>query len=208
MEATVVAPPPSAGVIPVLSKPKSSIGHKRILDIADVEQRASSKRLKVAFDPAIQIRTLDDFGEKTASLIREEVINAIRQHAAGDNEEYDHIKQLFSAKPGDEDAPSSNLLRKYLLSLINNGTLLTKSCSDLVHSVLSTQWLGREEPFVVLYIRFLGNLVSSQGGFVANVLNMLVENFVHGPLPAHFPHRVRSDLFSFLLPWSSLQPIV
>jgi RNA polymerase I-specific transcription initiation factor RRN3 len=174
----------------VTKMPASSLSRKRAnheLDSDDVAHDIPSKRLKVAFDPEVEVRMVEDLGEKSLALIRAEVGHAIRQHEAGEHEEYDNLKQIFHTSPYDEEAPSSNLLRKYLLGLNSNTVLLKRSASDLVNAVIRFQWLGLDDAFVTLYTRFLGNLVSSHTGYLSPVLKMLVENFAHSKSKSFYP---------------------
>ena len=136
------------------------------------------KRPKVTFDTDVDVRVLGEW-EKGPELIREEVRRAIAKHAHGDNAGYDRVKEIFSVEPTSEDAPSPTTIRNYMLALLTNVASLNKSCSGLVHAVLESQWLGRDEDYLALYIRFLGTLVSAQGGFVGAALRILVENFTH-----------------------------
>jgi len=173
----------------VTKKPVSSLSRKRAnqeLDSNDISHDVSAKRLKVAFDPEVEVRMVEDLGEKSLALIRAEVGHTIRQHEAGEHEEYDNLKKIFNTSPNDEEAPSSNLLRKYLLGLNSNMVLLKRSASDLVNAVIRFEWLGLDDAFVTLYIRFLGNLVSSHTGYLSPVLKMLVENFAHSKFELFF----------------------
>lgn len=137
------------------------------------------KRSKVTFDTDVKIRIMDEW-EKGAELIREEVRRAIEKRARDENTGYDRVKEVFTIEPTAEDVPSPTTMRNYLLALLSNVASLNKSCSGLVHAVLESQWLGRDEAYVALYIRFLGTLVSAQGGFVGAVLRMLVDNLSNG----------------------------
>lgn len=159
-----------------------SLGSKRKYTDAtsenDTLSSSQGKRQKVAFDPDVEIRVLEDWNEKGIELVREEVRRGIEKHLAGNNAAYDQLKQLFSAKPFEEDAPSTRLLQKYLHALTGHASWLDKNCSGLVHAVLDCQWLLRDESFVQSYIRFLGGLLSAHGGYTGLVLRMVVQNFV------------------------------
>lgn len=137
------------------------------------------KRPKVAFDSDVRIKVLhgwdDDF-----NLTRNDVRQVIERHRAGDDQGYNRLKELFTTRPGAENAPSSASLRNHLLALTSVVSRLGRFCSDLVHAILDCQWLGREEPFVSAYIRFVGSLVSAQGAYVGAVLNMLVDDMTAG----------------------------
>ncbi|KAF2147422.1 uncharacterized protein K452DRAFT_293846 [Aplosporella prunicola CBS 121167] len=144
---------------------------------------SQAKRHKVAFDPAVEVRILEDYDEKGLELVREEVKRGIEKHVAGDSAGYDQIKQLFTTKPTASDAPSTKLLSKYVVALISNVSLLNKNCSGLVHAILDCQWLTRDVSFKTLYITLLGSLMSAHGGYTAQVLQMLVKYFIELPSP-------------------------
>lgn len=147
------------------------------------------KRPRVQFDmrrathDGQQARTAD----KSAALVREEVRRAIQRHVSdGGSEAYDQIKEVFTADPRkwDEagvDIPTHTSLRNHLMGLLSNVAALDRSCNGLVTAVLDSQWLGRDESYVKLYIRFLGNLTAAQGIYLGPVLRMLVKNL--GELP-------------------------
>jgi RNA polymerase I-specific transcription initiation factor RRN3 len=142
----------------------------------------SNKRSKVAFDPEVKVRLMEEWasGEKAPELIREEVRRGIERYAMGDTAGYERIREIFTIKQDADDAPSPATIKNYLLALLGNVSLLKKSCSNLVYAVLECQWLGRDEAFVAIYVRFLGILVSARGGYVGSVLRMLVNNLCHG----------------------------
>lgn len=202
MAPIAIHPAPRATFIS--KQPPSSLSRKRAnheINSDDDKYEAPIKRLKVAFDPEVEVRMVEDVGEKSLALIRAEVGHAIRQREAGEHEEYENLKQIFSISPFDEDAPSTNLLRKYLLGLISNTVLLKRSVSDLVNTVIKFQWLGLEESFVSLYIRFLGNLVSSHPGYISPVLKMLVENFAHSKNTSSFEMTHSLKSYSLYFCW-------
>jgi RNA polymerase I-specific transcription initiation factor RRN3 len=141
-----------------------------------------NKRSKVAFDPEVKVRLMEDWAscEKAPELIREEVRRGIERYAVGETEGYERIMEIFTTKHNADDAPSPTTIRSYLLALIANVSLLKRPCTSLVHAILDFQWLGRDEAFVALYVRFLGNLVSARGNYVGSVLRMLVGSLCHG----------------------------
>jgi RNA polymerase I-specific transcription initiation factor RRN3 len=150
----------------------------------DTVSSSQAKRLRVAFDPAVEVRIMPDWNEKGLDLVRDEVRHALNKHASGDSTSYEQIKQLFESKPSDEDAPSSALLCKYIMALTGHVSSLSKSYSTLVHAILDTRWLLRSEIFVALYGKFLGSLMSAQGGYIGLILHSLVTNFVQLPSSA------------------------
>lgn len=173
------------------------------LDFADDAVPSSpGKRPKVKFDTDVEVQVIGEW-EKDPELIREEVRRAVALHARGENAGYDQVKEIFTTEPASEDAPSPTTIKNYMLALLGSVASLNKSCSGLVHAVLESQWLGRDEGYVALYIRFLGALSSAQGGFVGTVLRMLVENFSSG---MHFHHlQCGTDLNHPAVPLSSGQ---
>ena len=128
--------------------------------------------------------------EKSAAVVREEVRRALQRHISGtDSEAYDRIKEIFAADPkhtADDgslpyDLPSHGTLKNHLMGLLSNVASLDRSCNGLVHAVLNSEWLGRDESYIKLFIRFLGNLAAAQGTYLGAVLKMLV-NYL-GELP-------------------------
>ena len=144
----------------------------------DVSQRHSGKRLKVSFDADVEVRMMDDW-EKTPQVIREEVRSALDKHALGDEAPYDRLKEIFLTKPTAEDAPSPATLKNYTVALLAHVSTLNRSYSGLVHAVLKSEWLGRDEAYMMLFMRFLGSLVSAQGIYLGDVLKMMVENLTN-----------------------------
>ena len=193
-------------------EPKSSLKRKRNpneLLSDDSQQSTSSKLLKVSFDDDVEIRMVDELGERPVHLIRQEIRHAISQHCTRrrddgkksdkdkkedevdrSDEEYCKLKQQLASSFSLDQGYSKTLTRKYLLGMISNVTLLTRQCGDLVQAVLEMKWLGQDDAIVATYVKFLGNLVSSQSGNVGSVLMMLVGNFTTpshsaGPLALH-----------------------
>ena len=148
-------------------------------DIKDDSPPSPGKRAKVSFDSNVEMRLVEDW-EKAPQLIQEEVRHALEQHALGDNSGYLRVKEVFIPKDNVEDEPSSTTIWNYTSALLGNVSSLNRSCSDLVHVVLKYQWLARLDDYVTLYTRFLANLVSSHGVFLADVLRMLVDNLRTG----------------------------
>ncbi|KAJ5280495.1 hypothetical protein N7478_005867 [Penicillium angulare] len=118
---------------------------------------------------------------KSAAVIREEVRRAIHRHVtAGDSEAYDRIKQVFAFDPRKPDSsgqswytPSHADLRNHLMGLLSHVASLDRDCSSLVQAVLNSEWLGRDEAYVKLFIRFLGNLAAAQGTYLVQIFRML-----------------------------------
>jgi RNA polymerase I-specific transcription initiation factor RRN3 len=177
-----VRPTATSFATPTTSQPQSILSRKRANRDHDDDEESSqapAKRLKVTFDTDVDIKKLDKPGEKDIAVIKEEVRKAILQKSTGESEAYEEIKHLFDEKPDSEDAPSTTLLRKYLYALIHNANSLTGRFSDLVNTVLTTQWLAHDEPFASAYIRFLGQLGSSHTAYIPAIMRTLVANFAH-----------------------------
>lgn len=113
-------------------------------------------------------------------MTAENVGRALEKHKLGEDAAYDRLKHVFTTSATSDHAPSPALLRRHVLALISNASRLDRSCSGLVHAVLGSDWVGRDESHVALFVRFLGNLVSAQGSYVGSVLDMLVEKFCSG----------------------------
>ncbi|MCJ1391177.1 hypothetical protein MMC18_004039 [Xylographa bjoerkii] len=139
-----------------------------------------SKRLKVSFDNEVEVKVMDDW-EKAPAIRREEVRRALERHAQGDDSAYDRVKEIYTTKPTAEDAPSSTTLRSYTAALLSSVSGLNRSCSGLVYAVLQSAWINRDEDYVALFLRLLGNLVSAQGVYLGDVLRMLVGYLVNAP---------------------------
>ncbi|KAL1970431.1 hypothetical protein VTN77DRAFT_4075 [Rasamsonia byssochlamydoides] len=175
---------------------------------------APKKRARVQFDSEVEMRHLPaaangDENEKSAAVVREEVRRAIQRHVSGtDSEAYDRIKEIFTIDPKKVeedgsipyDVPSHTTLKHHLMGLLANVAALDRSCSGLVHAVLGSEWLGRDESYVKLFIRFLGNLSAAQGGYLRSVLKMLVGYLGEvpkgtGKLPGYPPVR-NSEIYA------------
>lgn len=133
------------------------------------------KRAKVTFDSDVEVRVVSDW-EKAPHLIQEEVRRAFTKRALGDDSGYDKLKDVYSKSKNHEEELSPVTIKNYTLSLLANVSALNKSNSDLVHAVLSSDWLGRTEDYVALFARLLANLSSAHGVFLGEVVRMLVDN--------------------------------
>ena len=148
-------------------------------DDEDAPPSSPGKRAKVTFDSDVEVRVVSDW-EKAPHLILEEVRRAFAKRALGDNSGYDRLKDVYSKKEGNEEDLSPATIQNYTISLLANVSALNKSNSDLVHAVLSSDWLGRTEDYVALFVRLLANLSSAQGVFLGDVVQMLVNNLTAG----------------------------
>ena len=133
------------------------------------------KKARVTFDSDVEVRVVNDW-EKAPHLIHEEVRRAFTKRALGDDSGYDYLKGVYAKKTPNEEEMGPSTMKKYTTALLANVSLLNKFNSDLVHAVLSSDWLGRTEDYVALYVRLLANLVSAHGVFLADVVRMLVNN--------------------------------
>ena len=137
-----------------------------------------SKRAKVTFDNEVEVRVMDEW-EKAPAVVREEVRRALDRHAVGDDTTYDQVKEIYTKKVAGQDAPSTATLRSYTAALTSNVSALNRSCSGLVLTVLQSEWTAKDDQYITVYLRFLGNLVSAQGVYLADVLKMLVGHLVY-----------------------------
>ncbi|KAJ5167736.1 uncharacterized protein N7482_003330 [Penicillium canariense] len=154
----------------------------------------SKKRARVTFDENIQTHSWNQNDPASKSgislaMVREEVRRAIHRHvSSGESETYDQIKEIFTADPkkaGDSlysyDIPTHTSLKHHLMGLLSHIASLDRNCSSLVHAVLESEWLGRDEPYVKLFIRFLGNLAAAQGTYLGVIFKMLVSKLAGVP---------------------------
>lgn len=148
------------------------------------------------FDESLNM--VKDLGSRSLDEVKQEVRMALQRHAAGDDEEYDNLKEVFgsdqksrsSRSSDDEDyeARSKDLLA-YVIALTSHVTMLGRSCSGLVKAILKCSWLARDDVFAKAYVQFLAALSSAQGSYLAQVLSMLVDKFSEARLrsPPNFP---------------------
>lgn len=162
--------------------PSNSLKSRPVLkrtrdDSSDMEIPSSpSKRSRVTFDSDVEYVSAEDDEEVDPQLIREQVRRAIQRHIAGDDEEaYENVKHILSADPKKENAPSPKLVFAHLQAVLAHISSLDKSCNGLVNAVLFCEWVGRDEKFVNLYVKVLGNLAAAKSGFLGKMLHSLVE---------------------------------
>ena len=148
---------------------------------ADNIASSQAKRRRVAFNPEVDVRILNDEHDKSLELVGEEVRIAIEKHAAGDKAAYDALKGLFREAPTSGAAPLSGLLQKYVIALTNNVPVLDHNCKGLVHAVIDCSWVARNDHFVRSYRSFLRSLLSVQPGYLSTLLQMLVSMFLAAP---------------------------
>ena len=124
--------------------------------------------------------------------MREEIRRALQRHVSGaDSEGYDQIKEIFTTDPKEapneatSEIPSPTLIKRHMMGLLSNVAALNRDCSGLVHAVLGSEWLGRDESYVKLFVRFLGNLATTHAGYMRAVLKMLVNYFGESKILLH-----------------------
>ena len=147
--------------------------------IEEASSPSSVKKPKVSFSSDVEVRVVEAW-EKSPYLIQEEVGRALEKHSHGDISSYLEVKEIYSPNKSSENEPSIATLHNYTTALIGHVSLLNKSCSDLVYATLNSPWLARPDEYATLYTRFLANLVSAQGIYLADALRMLVENLTAG----------------------------
>ncbi|RMD45016.1 hypothetical protein DV735_g11, partial [Chaetothyriales sp. CBS 134920] len=146
------------------------------------------KRSRVQFDSDIDILSADEDGSgddddndnnATVSLdplvVKEQVRRALERHRYGNDESYDGLRALFMTPPDDRGAPSTRRVRLHVQALLSNAALLSKECSSLVNAVVYSEWIGRDDAFYALFVRFLTVLAAAQRGFQNKIMEMLVD---------------------------------
>lgn len=169
---------PVAAVAPKSLLRRPTLVRKRE-DDDEAPPSSPGKKARVTFDSDVEVRLVSAW-EKAPHLIQEEVRRAFTKRALGDDSGYDKLKDIYSKKNPNEEEMGSVTLKHYTIALLANVSALNKSNSDLVHIVLSGDWLARTDDYVNLYVRLLANLVSAQGVFLADVVRMLVNNLTAG----------------------------
>jgi RNA polymerase I-specific transcription initiation factor RRN3 len=129
----------------------------------------------VTFDSDIEIVSADDEEELDPLLVQEQVRRAIERHKAGDHNEYERIRSIFTTPPDKPQAPLAKSLRIHLQAVLANVALLSKDCNTLVGAVVQSEWIGRDDAYYALFVRFLSNLAAAQRGFQSKIMGMLVE---------------------------------
>ena len=205
----MTAAPWPTGPVPAAAKPlvrRSTLVRKRD-ELEGTASLASSKRTKVTFSDNVDVQDLHELG-KAPEVILEEVRRAFQRHAQGEDSGYEDLKSVYTTNSDSEKAVSSATLKSYTMALLSNVSSLGKSCSDLVLAVLRSEWLGREEEYIRVYVRLIANIVSSQGMFVAEALRILVENLTCGEnygLHRRFWHRA-DNLYRASFQWRDTRP--
>lgn len=188
------SPTPKSSALKSILRSVPTQLRRRKRDEDDEESQPESpikRRKTVSFD--MESNTVQNIGvgtpaeiKKKAEDIKGVVLKALKEHAMGDQEGYDTLKGIFendrrrkstpnTSRVEDEVDPSDLIF--YVNALKACAPQIGRSCSGLVHEILSIPWLGRPNDFVGAYTDFLANLVTGQSIYLSNVLAMFVENF-------------------------------
>ncbi|KIW03968.1 uncharacterized protein PV09_04802 [Verruconis gallopava] len=182
-----VAPVMTPDVKPVLKRSLSDLEATSTSPLAS--QRAAKRPKKVDFKSENTVFTLKNWDDnKTLSLVREEVRRALDKHSMGEDALYDGLREILTTKPDAAEAPSSSLLKRYMIAITGFCGVIGRRGSALVQAITQMKWLGRDEEFVKLYQRLLANLITTYGGYAHEILESLVDKFMtlqprHGKLP-------------------------
>lgn len=191
-------------------KPSSLLGRRKdqhdLLSESPEAQDTSSKRRKVFFDDIKNVTY--EVGRRTMDEVKLEVRMALEAHLRGDDGQYDGLKEMFANDKKrylppivgeEEDTLKPHELQVYLMALTGCIPILkSKDCNGLVKAILNCSWLGRDAAFVKVFTHFLAALVSAQGSYLNQVLNMIVGKF-HDTRPSawrvpDFPEVSRSTM--------------
>jgi len=150
---------------------------KRSLDETNLANLPSSptKKPRVKFDTDVDILSADDEQDVDPLVVKEQLRRAIERHLSHDHESYESIRSLFTTAPEKDRVASSKILRYHIQALETNVTRLRKECGSLVQSVVSSEWVGRDDIYVATFVRFLGSLAVAQGGYLNTIMSMLVD---------------------------------
>ncbi|KAK3719040.1 DNA independent RNA polymerase I transcription factor [Vermiconidia calcicola] len=178
------------GAMPPPNKPltRPILGMKRDSSYIDTDDEAglssSTKKLRVTFDPNVNVRIMEDGNDKSFDLVKEEVRQGIERHLAPadqrDDTQYLKLLQLLNQDAFSSEVPSPRLLKKYILAIDGRVNRLGQ-CGKLVAAVLDLPWLGREDAFVAQYTKFLCDLASAHGKYILGVMEKLVAHFAKLP---------------------------
>ncbi|KIW99914.1 uncharacterized protein Z518_10842 [Rhinocladiella mackenziei CBS 650.93] len=166
---------PSKSIRPQPTKRRSTL--KRSIDETNFMDPPSSpsKRSRVTFDSDVEIVSADDDEDLDPLVVREQVRRAIERHRFREDEAYERIKSLFSTSPEKPNAPSTKALKIHLQAILAHVTALNKDCNGLVNAVLYSEWIGRDETYCALFVRFLNNLAAAQQGYQHKMMSVLVD---------------------------------
>ncbi|KAL9578632.1 MAG: hypothetical protein Q9212_005595 [Teloschistes hypoglaucus] len=172
---------PTSSQITTKLPPSSTLVRKR-QDDQELESESSSpiKRHRVTFDSDVEVRIVEKW-EKSPAVIQDAVRRALQSHTTGDSSGYEMVKAIYAPPENGQEPASHMAVKNHTSALLSNVCMLNKNCADLVHSVLSSDWLARSDDYVHLFVHFLANLVSAQGLFLPDALRFLVENLTTTP---------------------------
>lgn len=224
LSSAAVAPSPSTKPLKPLLRRATLSGTVRSRDDAGLDidddmgstPPSPSKRARtVTFNPTVDEKVfvsspaVSEYGDMED--VRFDVRRALEEHIGGHSEvAYDQLKELFAPekKRGsteEDDTKEKNERRKAsLLALTSCTSMLGKSCSGLIQVLLEMDWVGRDEGFMKVYVKFLGNFASAQGGYVGSVLGMLVDKFVRSELRFNRYRAICSFQISQIIKWTSV----
>ena len=148
----------------------------------DAIHSSQSKKPKVSFKDEVEVKLMGEW-EKAPELIREEVQRALERHAHGDDVEYQKLVRIFSTDTDSTEFPSPTVLGHYITALSANAAFLKRPCSALVLAIVTSDWVWRDDTYLSLFLRFLGNLVSAQNTWLGDTLRALVQMFLSRMLP-------------------------
>ena len=159
------------------SPPQQRTTLKRSIDDTESMSTPSSpsKRSRVTFDSDVETFSANEDESLDPRVVREEVRRAIQRHLAGDEATYDKIKSKFSTPQDQENAPDTHTLRLYVMGILSNVSILDKRCSSLVHTLVSSEWIGRDEAYYSLFVKLLGNIAAAHSGYVGKITQMLID---------------------------------
>ncbi|EMF13627.1 RNA polymerase I-specific transcription initiation factor RRN3, partial [Sphaerulina musiva SO2202] len=200
-------PPPT----PLPKRP--TMGLKRDSSHLDTDDEAAlshtTKRLKVEFSDDVEIRIIGDDTDKSFAWVKEKVRAALHSHLAPgeahDDAEYAKLLQVLGEDAYSSDAPTTNLLKKYILAMGSHISVLGQ-CSKLVLAVLDLSWLGRDAEFARIYEEFLRVLANTHGKFTMPMMERLVSNFER--LPASMGRLPGEDLIDRTTMFERLHEVI
>jgi RNA polymerase I-specific transcription initiation factor RRN3 len=169
------SPAPMATLASKHVRQKPSLKRKRPMEVDPPADQGSSPKRSVTFSDQVEFSSQEQ--TRAPEEIQLEVRKALAHHGHGEDDEYNELTAIFAARTDSDEAPSPATLRLYTAALASNISLLDRSCSQLVHAVLGSDWLHQDEQYIELFIRMLGGLVSSYGTWLAPTLKMLAEKF-------------------------------
>ena len=174
------APKPPLAATPQAQPRRSTLVRKRGDDAVDSSSPASpSKKARVAFNSDVEVKVMEPWGSAPAQ-VRDEVRRALERHARGEKWEYESLKDIYA----ENDEPvSSTALRSYTVAIASHASKLGKAHRGLVTAMLHSDWITSDAQYLALFQRFLGNLASTQGIWLADIMGFLVDTFKQCMVP-------------------------